>query len=56
MFGSWYSQIPFENRIITVNLSQLRVFDYHRLSSKLGEVDEGDFKKIRKDLKSMLRL
>lgn len=45
--GSWYVNITQEGRSMCVCLHQIRVIDYKRLSSRLGVVDEEDFKRVK---------
>lgn len=52
--GSWYVPISHKERSAIANISQLRLFDFKRLSSKYGELDKSDFDKIKKCLKALL--
>lgn len=45
--GTWYVRIQQEGREIFICLHQVRTIDYRRLSTRLGVVDEEDFKKIK---------
>lgn len=45
--GSWYVEITYRNHIVTVVLSQVRVFDTKRLFSLLGKIDSHNFKKVK---------
>lgn len=45
--GSWYVPIRQEGKEIFVCLHQIRTIDYRRLSSKMGQIDTNDFKKIK---------
>lgn len=45
--GTWYVRIQQEGREIFICLHQVRTIDYRRLSSRLGSVDEEDFKRIK---------
>lgn len=45
--GSWYVPIRQEGKEIFICLHQVRTIDYRRLSSRLGVVDEEDFKRIK---------
>ena len=45
--GSWYVKIEFGSRTMFVCLHQIRVIDYRRLSSRIGQIDGDDFKKIK---------
>ena len=44
---SWYVKIKLFNKASTILLNQMRVLDYRRLSSKLGEIDKEDFAAVR---------
>ena len=46
--GTWYVGYKQQGRQITACLHQSRPIDYRRLSTKLGELDEEDFKRIKK--------
>lgn len=45
--GTWY--VPFSHKRKKMNtcLQQIRTIDYRRLSSKLGELDDEDMRKIK---------
>lgn len=45
--GTWYVEIKQEEKFMYVCLHQIRAIDYRRLSSKMGQVDTNDFKKIK---------
>jgi len=45
--GSWYVEITYGGKIVTVILSQARVLDYKRLSSIIGKIDSANFKKVK---------
>lgn len=45
--GSWYIDVIHNQTSKTVVLSQVRIFDVKRLSSKLGQLDDNDFNKIK---------
>ena len=45
--GTWYVEIKQEEKYIYVCLHQIRTIDYRRLSSKIGQVDTNDFRKIK---------
>lgn len=45
--GSWYVPITYGEYTVTVILSQVRVLDARRLSTKLGQLDEADFEKVK---------
>lgn len=45
--GSWYTGISLEGRKMYACLHQARTIDYRRLSSRMGQVDSEDFKKIK---------
>ena len=54
--GTWYSKISSGDKTATANLSQIRMFDHRRLSSKLGEISEKEIARVRADLKALLGL
>ena len=45
--GSWY--MPFKHKGVdeVAMLTQARIFSYKRLSTKMGELDDEDYKKIK---------
>jgi len=45
--GLWYAQIKHENKVMYACLHQIRVVDYRRLSSRLGQIDSNDFARIK---------
>jgi len=45
--GSWYVPITYGEYSVTVILSQVRVLDARRLSTRLGQLDEADFEKVK---------
>ena len=45
--GSWYVSISQRKRAMRVCLHQSRAIDYRRLWSKLGELDDEDYQKVR---------
>ena len=45
--GSWYVEILHEKKYMYLCLHQMRVIDYRRLSTRLGQVDSNDFEKIK---------
>lgn len=45
--GSWYVEIKQEEKFMYVCLHQIRTIDSRRLSSKMGQIDTNDFKKIK---------
>lgn len=46
--GTWYVPVKQEGVEIFVCLHQVRSIDYRRLSSRLGVIDEEDFKRIKR--------
>jgi len=46
--GTWYVEITQERKFVYVCIHQIRIIDYRRLSSKLGQIDTNDFAKIKK--------
>ncbi|HEY4476371.1 MAG TPA: type II toxin-antitoxin system PemK/MazF family toxin [Candidatus Paceibacterota bacterium] len=45
--GTWYMPIKQEGRDMYVCLHQIRTIDYRRLSSRLGRMDEEDFRRVK---------
>jgi mRNA-degrading endonuclease toxin of MazEF toxin-antitoxin module len=45
--GTWYVQIDFAGRKSYVCLHQIRTIDYRRLSSRIGQIDGDDFKRVK---------
>ena len=45
--GTWYVQILQEGKAMFVCLHQVRVIDYRRLSSRMGQIDGNDFKIVK---------
>ena len=45
--GTWYAPVRFGEKDQIAVLAQGRVFDYRRLKEKIGELEEGESKKIR---------
>lgn len=45
--GTWYVKIKQAGKDSVVCLHQIRTIDYRRLSTRLGIVDEEDFKRIK---------
>lgn len=45
--GSWYVPIEHEEKKTTACLHQIRTIDSRRLSSRLGQIDSDDFKRIK---------
>lgn len=51
--GSWYVQITLGNIKSIVILSQARLLDYKRLSSKIGELDAVEMADVRSKFKNL---
>lgn len=51
--GSWYVRITLQGKTSVVILSQIRVFDYKRLSSKIGHLDAYDCKQVKMAFKKL---
>ncbi len=45
--GTWYVSFPHSSLIKTACLHQVRTIDYRRLHSRLGRLDEVDFRRLR---------
>lgn len=41
------------NKEITAQLNQIRIYDKKRLRNKMGEVDDADFEKIKQGFESL---
>ena len=53
--GTWYVSVTHSGGILnTINLTQIRYFDYRRLDKKVGMVDTIDFVKIKNQLGLLL--
>ena len=50
--GSWYVTIKHRGQEITALLNQIRIYDKKRLSNRLGEIDDEDYKRIKADFSS----
>ena len=50
---SWHVSFEFQNKRVYAALSQARVFSTARLYSRLGEVTEGNMKKIREGFRNL---
>lgn len=51
--GSWYVQITLGNKKSVVILSQARLLDYKRLSSKIAELDVTEMNKVKEKFKNL---
>jgi mRNA interferase MazF len=55
--GTWYIEITHSNGMKnTANLAQIKYVDYRRLDKRIGTLDEGDFLKVKEQIKSVLNL
>jgi len=45
--GSWYVTIKHRGQEITALLNQIRIYDKKRLSNRLGEIDNEDFRRVK---------
>ncbi len=54
--GTWYVSIQTERITSAVCLHQIRTIDYRRLSTKLEQIDENDFIKVKTALKELYDL
>jgi mRNA interferase MazF len=45
--GTWYVPVKQEGKEMFVCLHQIRTIDYRRLSTRLGILDEEDFKRVK---------
>lgn len=51
--GSWFINFKQHGKVMTACLHQTRPIDYRRLSNKLGELDDKDFKHIKTGFKNL---
>lgn len=51
--GTWYVSVNYGKHQVAVILSQARVIDARRLSTRLGRLDEHDFKRVREGFKKL---
>lgn len=49
----FYVQIEFRAKLQSVMISQIRLWDKKRLTTRLGKVSQGDFKKIKKAVQAL---
>jgi len=45
--GTWYVPIQQEGKEMFICLHQIRTIDYRRLSTRLGQIDGDDFKRVK---------
>lgn len=53
--GSWYVPITIHGAVSRVILSQLRIFDTRRLTTRLAQLDEKDFNEVKRRLLDFLK-
>lgn len=46
--GTWYVEMMYNGKRMFVCLHQIRAVDYRRLSSRMGRINEDDFRKVKK--------
>jgi len=51
--GSWYVTITLKGNVSVAVLSQVRVFDYRRFSTKMGHLDGTDFKQVKRGFEKL---
>ena len=51
--GTWYVPIVFNKKETYICLHQIRVIDYRRLSSRIGQISDDDFRAIKKGFKEL---
>ena len=51
--GTWYVNVNLKNNQSVVILSQIRILDYKRLSTKIGHLDSSDFKSVKNGFKKI---
>ena len=51
--GSWFVFFTHQNIDMIACLHQIRVIDYRRLQTLIGEIDTDDFQKVKNGLKSL---
>lgn len=54
--GSWFYVFNHKNKLITASLSQIRMFDYRRLSTRESEISYEAFTQIKKSTRRLLDL
>lgn len=50
----YYKTVSVNDRIVSVLISQIRVFSAKRIQDKLAELDKNDFEKIKEDVVNMI--
>lgn len=50
----YYVQVTVKGKIVSVLISQIRVFSANRIQDKLSEMDSGDFEKVRNEVVKMI--
>jgi len=50
----YYIQVSVQDEIVSVLISQIRVFSAKRIQDKLGELDKGDFEKVKDEVVKMI--
>ena len=51
--GTWYIPVSYSGYQVNVILSQARIIDARRLSTRLGRLDERDFKRVEVGFKNL---
>lgn len=51
--GTWYVSVSYGGYQVSVILSQSRIVDAKRLSTRLGRLDERDFKRVKEGFKQL---
>jgi mRNA interferase MazF len=51
--GTWYVLVSYGGYQVSVILSQARIMDARRLSTRLGRLDERDFKRVKEGFKQL---
>ena len=50
----YYQTVQFQEKIVSIMLSHLRVIDKKRLQNKAGVLNKNDFEKVKENLKKLL--
>lgn len=54
--GTWFQEIKHNGKGACAILSQVRLFDSHRLQRRIGTLDKQDFTEVKNKLKTLLKL
>ncbi len=51
--GSWYVKVSLEGKDEYICLNQIRTIDHRRLYSRLGKLDDDDFRRVKEGFKRL---